>query len=354
MTIIAFLIVFGVLILIHELGHFITAKLAGVKVQEFGMGYPPRIFGITRGETVYSLNWLPLGGFVKLLGEEDPSHPQSLAGKSRRVRTLVISAGALMNLFLALFLFAIVFMVPQKAVFHTVAIQSVADGSPAALAGLQPGDVVKKVNGRKIRNINDLRYQYQLRLGAKATTVVERNGALLSINVTPRWKPPAGQGPTGISIAEPEDERTASYREPFLTAVPHAFRQAGETLVLTRNGITKWFVGDADPLDDVAGPIGIARVTGEVAEHGTIVDLTMFAAFLSLNLAIMNILPIPALDGGRLLFVAIEFVRRGKRIPPQKEAMVHMIGFATLIAIMVIISVFDIQRIIRGENAIGG
>ncbi len=353
MTIIAFLVIFGVLILIHEFGHYITAKLAGVKVLEFGMGYPPRIWGFKRGETTYSLNILPLGGFVKLLGEEDPTHPESLAGKSRWARTLVISAGAIMNLFLALFLFAIVFMAPQKTDIGTTVITGVSENSPAAIGGLQPGDVIKKVNGRTIRNPNDLRYQYQLRLGAKATTIVERNGALMAIDVSPRWKPPEGQGPTGMQINY-RDGKVVNYREPFLTAVPHSFRQTAETLVLTRNGITKWFIGDAKPLDDIAGPIGIARVTGEVARQGSIVQLTMFAAFLSLNLAIMNILPIPALDGGRLLFIAIEFVRRGKRIPPQKEAMVHMIGFATLIAIMVIISFFDISRIVRGENAIGG
>jgi regulator of sigma E protease len=245
-------------------------------------------------------------------------------------------------------------MVPQKTDFYTVKIAAVAPDSPAAIAGLQQGDVIKKVNGRTIRNANDLRYQYQLRLGAKATTIVERNGALVPIDVTPRWKPPAGQGPTGMTLAEPTDARVVNYREPFTEAVPHSFRQAGETLVLTRNGITKWFIGDAKPLDDIAGPIGIARVTGEVARQGSTIQLVMFAAFLSLNLAIMNILPIPALDGGRLLFVAIEFVRRGKRIPPQKEAMVHMIGFVTLIAIMVIISVLDVQRILNGESAIGG
>ena len=350
LTILAFLLVFGLIIIIHELGHFITAKLAGVKVMEFGFGFPPRLFGIRRGETTYTVNALPLGGFVKMMGEEDPSHPRSLASKPIPVRALVISAGALMNAVLPIVLFTIVAMVPDETVVGNVVITEVAESSPAFVAGVLPGDIIREVNGRRVENVRDLRYQIRLRLGANATMLVERGGELLQVDVVPRWKTPEGQGATGIAV-NLADPQFVSRSEPIWSAVPQAARRTGETLVLMKNEITSWFVGDSNP--QFAGPIGIAQVTGEVARIGWL-PLVEFAALLSLNLAILNTLPIPALDGGRLLFLAIEVVRRGKRIPPQKEALVHMAGFVILITLVVVISYFDILRISRGDSLLGG
>ncbi len=350
--ILSFIAVLGPLIIIHELGHFITAKRSGVKVLEFAIGFPPRLLRFQCGETVYTLNLLPLGGFVRMLGEEDPSDPRSLAAKSAPVRSLVMSAGALMNLLLALVLFAIVAMLPVKVSSGDVRIAEVADNSPAAMAGLLPDDVIQRVNGRRVENVGDLRYQIQLRLGATTTMEVLRDGAVREIDVIPRWKVPEGEGATGIRV-ELVDAAVVTRSRPFWEAIPGAGKQTVETLVLMKNGVTRWFIGDASPRDDVAGPIGIARVSGEVARAG-IVPLLTLAAVLSLNLAILNILPLPALDGGRLMFVAIEVLRRGKRIAPQKEALVHLTGFAVLIIITVLISYLDILRITRGESVLGG
>lgn len=352
MGILSFVTVFAVLILFHEIGHFTTAKLFKVKVLEFGMGIPPRIWGITRGETKYSINALPVGGFVKMLGEEDPSDPRSLGAKPAWQRIVVLGAGAFMNALLAIVLFAIVFMIPQDTRVGDLTVVAVASGSPAAEAGIAKGDVIRKVNGRTIENFGDLSFQYQLRRGATATTIIERNGEVLPIDVIPRWKVPAGEGPTGISI-DLFNDRFVSRSEPIWGAIPKAGKRIGDTVVLMKNGISAWFVGNTHPLDEISGPVGIAQVTGEVAGLGVIPLLT-FAAVLSLNLAIMNVLPIPALDGGRLFFIAIEVIRRGRRIPPHKEALAHATGFALLMIMFVAVTYNDILRWVRGDSFLGG
>lgn len=349
-TFTAFLAVFGLLIVIHELGHFITAKLAGVKVMEFGIGFPPKLFQIKKGETTYTLNLIPLGGFVKMLGEEDPSAPRSLASKRMPVRALVISAGALMNALLPILLFSIVFMVPKETVIGDLTIQSVAKESPAATADLRKGDVIREVNGRKVENLGDLGLQLSLRTGATATMEVVRQGQLFQKHIIPRWNPPEGQGATGISVQLANAE-TITRSKGVISAIGGGARRTGETAVLMKNEVTSWFVGDSSP--QLTGPVGIIQLTGEVAGIG-VVALLEFAALLSINLAIINILPLPALDGGRLLFLALEIVRGGKRVPAQKEALVHLAGFVFLIAAVVIISYFDILRISRGESVLGG
>ena len=349
-TIIAFLGVFGLLVMVHELGHFATAKLSGVKVLEFGLGFPPRLLRFQRGETTYTLNAIPFGGFVRMMGEEDPSDPRSLAGKPVPIRAMVISAGAMMNALLPILLFAIVFMVPKDTVVGDVTILSVADNSPAAEAGLLPGDVITRVNGRRVENLSDLSYQLALRRGANATVMTERGGEVLSQDVVPRWKPPEGQGATGITV-ELAAAHEVSRSKPFFSAIWSGARRTVETVVLAKNEIQGWFIGDREP--QVSGPVGIAQITGEVAGLGFL-PLLELAALLSLNLAVLNILPLPALDGGRLLFLAIEVVRRGKRVPPQKEALVHLAGFVVLITAILIISYFDVLRIARGDSLLGG
>ncbi|MBI2935318.1 MAG: site-2 protease family protein [Chloroflexi bacterium] len=370
LTILIFLAVLALLVLVHELGHFLTAKAYGIKVLEFGFGFPPRILGVRRGETVYSINLIPLGGFVKLLGEEDPSDPRSLAGKSVLTRFLVLFAGPGMNVLLPIVLFSIVFMVPQKAVNGRVQIQGVSAGSPAALAGVKPGDIVVKVDGTPVANHQELIYQVALNLGSTTTWELVREKPLLQqapqlggepglvpppppaasetlfVKVTPRWKPPEGQGHVGVIIAT-VNPRVVALSYPFWEAVPRAFKRTGETLVLFRNEITSWIIGASRP--QLAGPIAIAQATGEVAQMGWGATL-QFTALLSLFLAIMNILPIPALDGGRLLFVGIEWVRRGKRISPQREGLVHLVGFIVLLCVVAVISYFDISRILSGER----
>ena len=345
-----FLAVLAVLVLVHELGHFLTAKAFGVQVLEFGVGFPPRLFGIRRGDTLYSVNLLPLGGFVKLLGEEDPSDPRSLASRSVLQRAIVLSAGSFMNLLLVVVLFTLLLAVPKEEVVARVAVQQVASGSPAQAAGLRPGDVILRVDGHPIRNSGDLLYRVYLRLGADSRWSYQRGAGaepiIEEVTVAPRWRWPSGQGPTGIEIAD-LSPRNVERSEPLWDALPHALQQTWENLVLIKNEATRWVIGAAKP--QVAGPIGIAQVTNEVADQG-IFPLLGLVAGLSLTLAVMNILPIPMLDGGRVMFVLVEWVRRGKRISAKREGLVHLVGFAVIMGLIVIISYQDILRIIRGQS----
>jgi regulator of sigma E protease len=345
-TVITFLLIMGVLIVAHELGHFLTALAFGVKVEEFGLGYPPRIYGIKRGGIIYSINLLPLGGFTKMAGEEDPDIPGSLASKPARARLIVLSAGALMNAILPLFLFTAALMVPHHIFTGQVVIKEVATDSPAAVAGIAPGEKVVSINGNVINNLGDMQRYIQTNLG-KATDIalLKADNSTYVVTVTPRWKPPAGQGAVGIML-EFTDPQIVAESLPVWDAVPHAFAEYGQTIILLINGIGTMIVG-ATPVA-VAGPVAVAQLTGEVAQAG-LSPLLEFAAFLSLNLAIFNLLPIPALDGGRILFVLIELVR-GKRISPKTEGLVHTIGFILLMALIVFVTFTDVLRIINGGS----
>ena len=370
-TILIFLAVLALLILIHEFGHFIAARSFGIGVLEFGLGFPPRLASFRIGPTLYSLNLIPIGGFVKLLGEEDPTEPTSLARKGAGTRLIVLCAGAFMNFILAAIIFTVLFMLPQEQLQGLVKIQGVADGSPADLAGLQQGDIVLKLDGRSVRNTQELTYAIRMNLGDSTKWEISRpkrlvtgfitggsepgsfaqptsEGTYITTYLTPRWKPPEGQGNAGVLISTIEGQVT-SISYPIWEAIPKGMVKMKEMLILFRNEIIGWIFGANR--SSLAGPIGIAHITGEVAKAG-ILPLMELAALLSLNLAILNVLPIPALDGGRILFVLIEWVRRGKRIPHEREAIVHLLGFIFLISLTVLVSYFDIVRIIQGESLI--
>jgi len=348
-TIVAFLIVLAVLIITHELGHFATAKAFGVKVEEFGVGFPPRLLSIKRGETRYSLNAIPLGGFTKMVGEVDPSETRSLASKNTGVRILVLGAGSLMNALLPLLLFSIAFMVPHDVIIGEIVVKEVIPGSPAAVAGIQPEDTILSINGKKLNNTMDLSREIQLNLGKKITITMTRDGSTTEeVQLIPRWKPPEGQGATGILVAT-LNPALVSQREPFWRAIPLGVMECIETFVLFKNGILSLFIG-TETLQ-VGGPVAIAQITGEAAKAG-ISPLLEFAAFLSINLAIINIFPLPALDGGRIVFVLLEWIRRGRRISPKTEGLIHGIGFALLMAAILAITYQDILRIISGESFI--
>ncbi|MFC2072175.1 RIP metalloprotease [Chloroflexota bacterium] len=348
-----FLIVIVVLILAHELGHFITAKASGVKVEEFGLGFPPRLLSVKRGETLYSLNAIPLGGFVKMAGEEDPEVPGSLASKGTGTRLLVLSAGSLMNFLLPLLLFSIAFMIPHDLATEPVIAKDVAPHSPAARAGIRPGDTLLSVNEKPLNNNGDLHRYIQLYLGTEITILVQHNDSTTeSVQVIPRWKPPLEEGATGIELdleASWSNRNVVSQHYPFWKAIPLGAGACIETFVLFKNSIVSMIIGTA-PVE-LAGPVGIAQLTGEVAKAG-ISPLLEFAAFLSINLAIINIFPLPALDGGRIVFVLLEWVRRGKRIAPKAEGLVHLIGFAMIMVFVLAITYQDIMRIISGESLI--
>ena len=352
-TIVSFVGILVVLILAHELGHFITAKISGVKVEEFGFGFPPRLLSIKRGETRYSLNALPLGAFVKMAGEEDPDVPGSLASKSIPTRLLVLSAGSLMNLLLPFLLFSIAFMVPHTAVTEPVVVAEVVPDTPAAMAGIQSGDVITSINGKPLDNLGDLHRYIQLHLGNEITLLVTHSDSTTEeVEVIPRWKPPPEQGAIGIEVdleVARLNQTVDRQHYPFWRAIPMGVGQCIETFVLFKNGIISMIIG-AIPTQ-LTGPVGIAQLTGEVAKAG-FSPLLELAAFISINLGIINLFPLPALDGGRIAFVLLEWVRRGKRISAKAEGIVHSIGFMLLIGVILAITFQDIIRIISGESLI--
>ncbi len=349
----SFIGVLLVLVIAHELGHFTTAKLAKITVQEFGLGYPPKLFGKKFKGTEYTLNLLPLGGFVRLLGEEDPSETGSFASKGILPRIIVLAAGSGMNALLPVVLLTVSLLIPRETVAGPVFVRDVAPDSPAMAAGFQPGDVIERINDRTIESQRDVTYNVQLNTGNDMAVTLLRGGQTLVQHVTPRWAPPKGQGATGIVIGmDPGQTQHKTAAMGLPDALGTAVRTSFDMLTLFKNGIYSMFVPhETDSGPAVTGPIGIAQATGEVAKTG-IQPLLEWMAFLSMNLAIMNILPIPMLDGGRIVFVLIEWVRRGRRISPEREGFVHAVGFAVLMGLVIIVSFFDVQRLVTGGNII--
>ncbi len=346
-SLISFLVVIAVLVLAHEFGHFITAKASGIKVEEFGIGFPPRLLSFRKGETIYSLNAVPLGGFTKMLGEEDPSAPRSLASKGVGTRLLVLGAGSFMNLVLPLLLFSIAYMVPHSVVLGRVTVEGISPDSPASRAGIQVGDSILRLDNHPINSTADLHRYIQLDLGKEITLHIRHvNGVEEDIHVVPRWQPPAGQGAVGI-LTKTDDAQIITESEPFWRAIPDGAVSCVETFSLFKNSIISMVIGTA-PVQ-VAGPVGIAQFAGEAAAAG-FSPLLEFAAFLSINLAIMNILPLPALDGGRMAFVLLEAIRGGKRISPKTEGFVHFIGFMMFLMFVMLVTYQDILRIMSGQS----
>jgi len=337
---VSFVVMFSLLVFAHEFGHFAVAKLLDVRVEEFGFGYPPRLakLGTWRGTTL-SLNLLPLGGFVRM-GEDDPTIEGSLATKSRRVRAAVYVAGTVMNVVLAVVLYSATFMVgalvavegPGAGVYY------VAPGSPADLADVRVGDTMVSVDGQVIEEVQDAVDLINARLGQPTEIVLRRNDRLLSpISVVPRIDPPAGEGAVGVALDLP----LARQSYPLWEAVPRGVRATWGTL----RGIF-WGIGAAIRRElpvQITGVIGIYNMTTKVAKTG-LSQLLEFTAWLSLNLFLVNLLPLPALDGGRLIFVLLEWVRGGRKIPPEKQGLVHAVGMIVLLCLMAVLTVVDYVR----------
>jgi regulator of sigma E protease len=338
----------SVLLLTHELGHFFTAKATGVKVEEFGIGFPPRLFGVRRGETLYSLNAIPFGGFNKMAGEEDPGVPRGLASKGIGTRLLVLSAGSLMNILLAFLLFSIIFMVPTNVEVGQVVVTEVAPDSPASLAGIEAGDVISSIDDKPVHNISDLHREVLPSLGKK-TTLVLSNATTREVELVPRWNPPEGQGAIGITV-ELKNSTVVRQSYPFWEAIPKGMGEFADTLVVYKNGIMSVFTGVSAA--EFVGPVGLVQLTGEVAVKAGIRQLLEAAGLISFLLGIFNLFPLPAIDGGRITFVLLEWVRRGRRISPKTEGLVHAIGFFLLIAVLLVVTYQDIVRIVSGGSFI--
>ena len=351
-AIIVFVISLIFLIFIHELGHFLAAKWRGVTVQEFGMGIPPRIFAFRRGETEYSINALPIGGFCKLLGEEDPSEPGSLASKSVSTRILVLSAGSLMMFIFPVVLFSFINMIPHDVIvdYKDVGVGAIVEEAPAHLAGVEVGDQLLSMNGMPVSTMEDVRGITDDNLGVPITMVVLRDDQEIELSMVPREEWPENQGPLGITMigVTPIKEKT-EFNPPW-EAIGMGFKDTWGMVTALKDGITLAIRGEAD--FGVTGVIGMGQVTTELARDGGILVLLGWTAFLSLNLGIINLLPIPALDGSRIAFIVLEVIRRGKRVSPKTEGMIHLVGFIMLVGMIFIIGYYDILRIAAGESLI--
>lgn len=346
-TLVAGVIVLSVLIIVHELGHFIAAKATHCYVEEFGVGFPPRLWGKKRGETIYSINWIPFGGFNKISGEVDPAAPRALAARSHAVRLLVLSGGIIMNLLLPFILLSVAYMVPHDIAVGKIVVQEVAPGSPADLAGIRVGDTVTAINGHRVRNTAEISSNVLMKMGTKITlSVIHADGTAADIKVLARWKPPAGQSNTG-SVSRMVDPVIKSESLPFWEAIPTGSTECVNSLFLYWNGIVGMFNGTVPFVP--TGPVGIVQVAGEVAHTG-ISPLLELTAFISVAIAITQIIPFPALDGARIAFIVVEWSRRGKRVSPRVENIVHSVGFFILLALMLLITYQDLVRWITGGS----
>lgn len=339
-----FLIVLTPIVLVHELGHFWAAKLVKIRIEEFGFGLPPRMFTIAeRNGTKYTLNWIPVGGFVRPAGEDDPNVPGGLASASKRARIFVLAAGSGANFIFALFLFWLALLLGPPA----VAISDVKPDSPAMTAGLQSGDIILEANGVEIDNTGVLVGEIYDNLGQEIQLLVLRDGAEVILPVTPRAEgefDPSVDGPIGIGLAMAENGFRIS-RGP-LEAVGESFSFLGEYVTLYARLPGMLINGEISA--EEARPVsivGISQIAGQAAETSATsrnpYAILSIAAFISIALGLTNLLPIPALDGGRIMFVLVEAVR-GRRIEPEREGMVHVIGMLVLLGLMALMIVQDI------------
>jgi len=354
MAIILFLIVLGVLILSHEFGHFIVAKKSGIRVDEFAFGFPPRIFSIKKGETTYSFNLIPFGGFVKIHGEDDSSlckdveDSRSFASKPAFIKSGVLLAGVFFNLLLAWFLISLGFIiglptsvssVPAGAEIKNIKIViiDVVQNSPAQLAGLKTGDeLVGFLKVEEVKNMIDGNK------GKKIEIKYKRGEEILSAELVPRISPPPGEGAIGIAMDE-----VGILRLPWYLAIWEGLKMTYELTISIALAVFYFFVNlvkGLTGLEGVMGPVGIVGATNTVAKLG-FSYLLSFVALLSINLAVVNIIPFPALDGGRILFLLIEKIK-GSPINTRVSNTIHNVGFALLLILMLAITYRDILRLI--------
>ena len=430
--------ILAILIIVHEIGHFSAARAICAKVEEFGIGFPPRIKGWMRDGVLWSVNWLPFGGFVKVLGDDGKSDdPGSINNKTPLQRAFFLVAGSAMNFLLA-FVLMIIVVGAQGISQSSIYIASVEPDSPAAAANWESGDRVVEVAGVPVKASGDISAHAREFADSPMSVVIERGGQRIETTVTPRGNPPAGQGPTGVTISEvavadikvksinpdspladsglaPGDiivsiggqpitdafklqsalaaasdstvpvvvrrgtqESTLDVavpkldeagdlitqlgldltvqpifeRVPWLQVIPVGISQAWEQTGQMLAGLRDLFTGRA-PLNQIAGPLGMGQATSEIVSTSPLplwVTLANLAILLSLNLALLNLLPLPALDGGRLLFVIIEILRGGKKVAPEREGVVHFTGLVLLVGAMVVIFVLDALRIHEGKS----
>ena len=417
------------LIFVHELGHFVTAKLFKIKVLEFGFGFPPRVFGFSYRGTIYSINLIPVGGFVKMAGEKEFEGPGSFSSASAFQRLVVLVAGSFMNLVVPFVIFMISFMMPHQSLSGgEVIINGVVPGSPAFNAGIENGDVIVKVNEQRINDLNQLLQIINENLGEETNITLKKNTGVAGLNsesnegmvlesvrLIPRTNPPVlevveevtdetakyvdlnsefelklkkdgsffydsssqvidkalvgekqisvkaaksydasieagdrlNQGAVGILIGL-SNPRFVTEQSSFFDSISQSFRTISGIFVLTWESLSQAVSSRTNP--GFVGPIGMAQITAEGVSRLGVGWIFQLSAFISLNLAIVNLLPIPALDGGRVLFIIVELVRGGRKVSEKIENAAHIAGFLLLMGLILLMSFVDISRIISGES----
>ncbi|GCE17430.1 M50 family metallopeptidase [Dictyobacter kobayashii] len=392
--ILAVIPVLGLLVFVHELGHFIAAKWAGIRVDEFGMGFPPNIVSLRKRErggwevmwfgrgssvmdtsniqnpfgnaseelatpperTLYSLNLLPLGGFVRMAGESGDTVDEngrydegSFAAKTAGKRIIVLCAGVFMNFLLGIVLFTVAYGLGEPMPTPTAVIGSIQANSPAAMAGLRADDTVLAVNGKAVKDFNAMSTAVTQIINAdkgkdehipiRLTIQHSQQSGTQDVTVNARVHPPQGQGYMGVG-AKVLTMHYPLWQAPF-RGIAHTFDFIHQYLSI----IGKMIIGAIQP--QFSGPVGIAQVTQSVAEQTPVVGwwpILSLTAALSLNLAIFNILPFPALDGGRVFLILVEILRGGKRLKPEREGLINLVGFALLLVLMVVVTVSDLMH----------
>jgi regulator of sigma E protease len=349
-SLVGFIIVLGVLIFVHELGHFLVAKGFGVRVLKFSLGFGPKLVGRKRGETDYIISLVPLGGYVKMLGEEedgekvsDPAHAFCTQPVLRRFA--IVCAGPASNILFAVILATSLYMVGYPTLIP--AIGEVREGSPAALAGLQTGDLISRIDGRPIDEWNSLREFVHARPGEELLFTVMRGERQLSFRITPRLQETHnifGEAVrVGLIGVAPAGEVIARRYSPHV-AVGKGFAWTGGLLKLIVVSVVKMVQGKVSA-DNLAGPLGIAQMAGETYKSGLLVFIS-FLAFVSVSLGILNLLPVPVLDGGHIIFIGIEAVR-GKPVDIRKREIAQQVGLALLLSLMVLAFYNDVMRFLH-------
>ncbi len=411
LTVISLVVALSIMVLVHEFGHLLAAKLSHVVVEEFGIGYPPRVWTFWRSQgkiqlegkqitiprrfplpreiragssvlyetttdnkgrhllsriqqvdvddpeigsaspvqlldrgTLYSVNAIPFGGFTKMLGEEDPTHPGSLASKRKLTRLFVLVAGGGMNLLTAVLFFALALSLgaPVAAEPENAVVSSVSPGSPAESSGLLPGDIIVAADDTEIPTITRLQEYTQDHLGVEVVLTVDRDGQSLEVTVIPRTDPPQGQAPIGIVLSP----RTTIKRYPWYEAIWTGLK---DTIGLTGFvlSVPIKIIQGLIPAEQArpVGPVGVGQLMSDAVQYsvssGWWYPALQMMGVLSVAIAVTNLLPLPALDGGRILFVIVEAIR-GRRIDPAKEGLVHLVGMLVLLALMLLVTWQDV------------
>ena len=343
MKIVIAIVIFSIIILFHELGHFLLAKANGIRVNEFCLGLGPTIIGFQKGETKYSLKLLPFGGACMMEGEDEESADDRAFGKkSVWARISVVAAGPIFNFIMA---FVFSFILLSNNGYDLPMLADVSEGYPAEAAGMQAGDVIVKLDNTRIHFFRDISAYTQFHPGETVTVTYERDGERCETELTPMYNEEYGYYMYGFLGS------TERYQGNVLETLKYSFYEVKYWISATLNSLKALVTGQVS-VNDMSGPVGIVDMIGDGYEQS--VSVSYFAAFLqmlyitiflSANLGVMNLLPLPALDGGRLLFMIIEVIR-GKRVDPDKEGMVHFIGMMLLFALMIFVLFNDVKRIV--------